>query len=99
MKLKFCIVAASVLIAASADAQLPHDDYPALAIRMHHEGEARYHAEYDPDGHLTTCTITKSSGYPELDAQTCAVAKRLSHTDPQMTASKDGSMKWKMPKN
>ncbi len=97
--MKLCAVMASLLMIGTADAQVPRDDYPALAIRMNHEGEVRYHAEYGPDGHLTACTITKSSGYSELDAQTCMVAKRSSYAEPQMTASKDGSIKWTIPKH
>ncbi|TPG52201.1 energy transducer TonB [Sphingomonas glacialis] len=98
MKTHLWIVMASLLMAGGAEAEAQHDDYPALALRMRHEGQVRYHAEYGPDGRLTECTITKSSGYPELDAQTCMLAKRSAEAHPQISGSKDGTVKWTLPK-
>ncbi|WP_443025344.1 energy transducer TonB [Sphingomonas sp. RB3P16] len=99
MRTRLCILTASLLISGVAEAEVQHDDYPALALRMRHEGKVRYHAEYGPDGRLTDCTITKSSGYPELDARTCVLVKRSSEPHPQMSGSKDGTVKWKLPKS
>ena len=99
MRTPLYIGMAILLIASAGEAQAQHDDYPALALRMRHEGEVRYHAEYGPDGRLNRCAITKSSGYPELDAETCVLAKRSSEAKPQNSELKDGIVKWKLPKN
>ena len=85
------------LAQAQAQAQVQHEDYPALAMRMHHEGVVRYRVEYGKDGALVACTITGSSGYPELDAQTCLLLKRWSHAQPQPPGAKDGSISWRLP--
>lgn len=91
-------VMASLLLASAAEAQVQYDDYPAPALRMKHEGNVRYHAEYGPDGRLINCTITKSSGYPELDEKTCLLVKRSSYVQPQGQPSKDGAIDWRLSK-
>ncbi|WP_174292717.1 TonB family protein [Sphingomonas bacterium] len=73
------------------DILVPAADYPALAMRMRHEGRVRYRGEYGQDGLLASCTINESSGYPELDTQACKLLKRRSHAQPQSPGFQDGS--------
>ncbi|MBN8500994.1 MAG: energy transducer TonB [Sphingomonadales bacterium] len=49
------------------------NDYPALALREQREGVVSYRLTVGPDGFVSGCTITVSSGSADLDATTCRV--------------------------
>src|SRR5688572_16759769 len=50
-------------------------DYPQDALRAGEHGQVRFTLDVDAAGLPTNCTITTSSGFPRLDAQTCELLK------------------------
>ena len=52
-------------------------DYPQIALDGGITGETKFRVTVTPFGEVDECTITKKSGYPELDKRVCsAVATR-----------------------
>ena len=80
------------------------DDYRSNWIRQEMTGKARFRLEIAADGRVTNCTITGSSGHPQLDAATCAlVAKRAkfqpargSEGEP-VAGSYSNAIDWRLP--
>jgi len=48
------------------------NDYPTNDLRAEHAGLTRFRLSIGADGLVQSCTITSSSGWPGLDAATCA---------------------------
>jgi protein TonB len=79
-------------------------DYPAGALRRGQQGAAAFDLIIRPDGRVSDCRITRSSGSAELDAATCAkVSERASFTpaddakgDP-VAGSFSGVIRWRIP--
>jgi TonB family protein len=58
------------------------DDYPIEALMRNEAGTVGIEANVDPEGRVTGCRVTKSSGSTRLDAATCSViAKRGRFTE------------------
>lgn len=57
-------------------------DYPSAAIRENRSGVVRFSVGVDPTGAVTECNVTASSGYADLDFQTCAVLRRRARFKP-----------------
>lgn len=57
-------------------------DYPASALRKGEQGVTRFAVTVGPDGRVRDCTVTRSSGSPELDAATCAKVSQRARFDP-----------------
>ncbi len=81
------------------------DDYPALDLRLEHEGVARFNLAIGADGRVTSCTITGSSGWPGLDNATCALVSRNARFNPAMdedgkpaNGSYTGAIRWVIPR-
>lgn len=77
---RFDMIASFLLFAVGMAQQAPRTepvftggDYPEEAIRRGEEGTAFVLLLIDTAGHVDTCTILESSGYPDLDRQTCKV--------------------------
>ncbi|MEL0210673.1 MAG: TonB family protein [Novosphingobium sp.] len=47
-------------------------DYPTAVIREERQGVTRFALRIGPDGRVTSCEVTGSSGSADLDAATCA---------------------------
>jgi len=60
------------------------DDYPQGAIRKEAQGVAGFRLTVGPDGRVIDCTITSSSGSPELDDATCKLVSRRARFKPAM---------------
>ncbi|MEO7634679.1 MAG: TonB family protein [Sphingomicrobium sp.] len=58
------------------------DDYPAAAESAGAEGTARASLTIGPDGRVTGCSITQSSGNSSLDSATCNVLRRRAKFTP-----------------
>jgi protein TonB len=54
---------------------LSDDDYPAAALRNSEQGKVKYRVEIGPDGRVSNCTITSSSGSSILDSATCRIIR------------------------
>jgi protein TonB len=79
-------------------------DYRSSWINREMVGTARFRLEVAADGKVQNCTITTSSGHPELDAATCALVTRRARFDAakdetgaRTTGSYASSVKWELP--
>ena len=82
------------------------NDYPSRALREEKEGVTRFRVSVGPDGRVTSCDITGSSGTPELDSATCSLVTRRARFTPatdgegQPTSGSWGnSVRWQIPKD
>ncbi len=82
------------------------NDYPSRALRENAEGVTRFRVTIGPDGRVTSCDVTGSSGNSELDATTCSLITRRG----RFNAAKDGegqptsgswssAVRWQIPKD
>ncbi len=58
------------------------DDYPAAAQAAGAEGTAQASLTIGPDGRVSGCSITRSSGNGSLDAATCSILRRRAKFTP-----------------
>lgn len=79
-------------------------DYRSSWINREMVGTARFQLEIAADGRVQSCTITSSSGHPELDAATCALVTRRARFDPakdetgaRTSGNYTSSVKWELP--
>ncbi|WP_397603934.1 energy transducer TonB [Sphingorhabdus sp.] len=63
------------------------NDYPSVALQQEIEGTSGFSLTVGPDGRVSDCVITQSSGSPELDATTCTNVKRRARFEPALDAS------------
>jgi TonB family protein len=82
------------------------DDYPALALRQHIEGDVKVRFVIDKDGHVRQCNLITSSGSPLLDATTCGILITNARYWPARNSTGNAIMqietqnvKWQIPKN
>ncbi len=80
------------------------DDYPTEALRLGHEGVVSYRLSIDPEGHVSGCDITASSGAPELDETTCRILTARATFNPARDANGQpvaftypGRFTWRIP--
>lgn len=62
-------------------------DYPTDAIRREEQGATRFRLAVGPDGRVTGCTVTGSSGSTALDMATCRVMKSRARFAPARDSS------------
>jgi periplasmic protein TonB len=62
-------------------------DYPTAAIRSEEQGTTRFRLAVGPDGKVSECVVTGSSGSSSLDAATCRIMKARA----RFTAAHDGT--------
>jgi protein TonB len=81
------------------------DDYPPKALREEREGTTRFRVSIGPDGRVTDCQVTGSSGSPDLDAAACANISRRARFNPAMdaqgnptTGSYSNAIRWVIPR-
>jgi periplasmic protein TonB len=58
------------------------DDYPARALREGTQGATGFRLEIGPDGKVTSCTVTSSSGSSDLDSEACRLLPRRARFKP-----------------
>lgn len=80
------------------------EDYRGNWIRQEMTGRARFRLEIAADGRVAGCTITGSSGHPELDAATCALVARRARFQPArggegepVPGSYGNAIDWQLP--
>jgi protein TonB len=81
------------------------DDYPAVALREEREGTTRFRVTVGPDGKVTDCQVTASSGSPDLDQAACKNITRRARFTPAVdtngsptTGSYSNAIRWVIPK-
>lgn len=62
-------------------------DYPAAATRAEEEGTTGFRLEIGPNGRVTNCTVTSSSGSSSLDATTCRLMKSRARFTPAVDSN------------
>ncbi|MDT0507318.1 TonB family protein [Novosphingobium sp. MMS21-SN21R] len=79
-------------------------DYPSAAIREEREGVTRFRLAIGPDGRVTGCEVTGSSGSADLDAATCAKVSARARFTPALgsdgmpaAGSYSGAVRWILP--
>lgn len=81
-------------------------DYPSSAIRAEESGTTGFRLTVGPDGRVTDCSITSSSGSSALDDATCRIMRRRA----RFTPATDGNgrpttdtvtqrIRWVLPEN
>lgn len=80
------------------------DDYPSRALREERQGVTGFRLDIGPDGKVTNCVVTSSSGSPDLDAEACRLLPRRARfkaavgTDGQpMADTYSNRIVWKIP--
>jgi periplasmic protein TonB len=63
------------------------NDYPARDLREGNQGVTKFRLTVGADGRVQDCTITASSGFPSLDAATCARVSARARFEPATDAS------------
>lgn len=81
------------------------DDYPSRALREEKEGVTRFTVTVSPEGRVTNCSVTGSSGTPELDDAACRAITRRARFTPATdgngqptTGTYSNSVRWQIPK-
>jgi TonB family protein len=78
--------------------------YPPRARAAGERGVVGFKVSLDRDGYATACEVTRSSGYPRLDEETCQLI--LNHATfrgideggrRKVNAVYDGSVNWRLP--
>jgi len=63
------------------------DNYPSSALRAEKEGRVGVRVTIGPDGRVSDCTVTSSSGTPELDTAACSGMRSYARYDPALDAA------------
>ncbi|EQB01745.1 protein TonB [Sphingobium wenxiniae] len=79
-------------------------DYPSRAQREERSGTAGFRLEIGPDGRVTSCTITSSTGHSDLDEATCRLLPKRARFKPakgsngeEMADTYNGRITWRLP--
>jgi protein TonB len=79
-------------------------DYPAAAIRSEEQGTTRFRLAVGPDGKVSECIVTGSSGSSSLDAATCRIMKARARFTPALDGTGNptadtiaNAIKWVLP--
>jgi protein TonB len=82
------------------------DDYPPGALRNEEQGSTGFKLSVGPDGRVTGCTVTRSSGFPDLDDTACKLLPRRARFTPAkdtagngMAAEYSSTIRWQIPKD
>ena len=67
---------------ANLGTYISDNDYPASALRDEEQGTTGFRLTIGPDGRVTNCTITSSSGSAALDTTTCRIMRSRAHFTP-----------------
>ena len=80
------------------------NDYPTRALREERAGTTSFRVSVGPDGRVTSCSVTGSSGSPDLDEATCSNVTRRGRFAPATdgegnptTGSYSNRIRWVIP--
>lgn len=81
------------------------NDYPSRALREEREGVTGFTVQIDANGRVSSCTVTRSSGSPDLDDTTCKLISRRARFKPATDGNGDpvasswsNKVSWVIPK-
>jgi len=82
------------------------NDYPSRALREEREGVTGFRVTVGPDGRVTDCQITSSSGSPDLDQTACDKIRQRARFTPATdgegnptSGSYSNRVRWVIPKD
>lgn len=82
------------------------NDYPSRALREEREGSTGFRVSVGTDGKVTDCSVTRSSGSPDLDQATCDNIRRRARFTPATdgegnptTGAYASTIRWVIPKD
>lgn len=82
------------------------NDYPSRALREERAGTTGFRVTIGPDGKVTDCQVTSSSGHADLDEATCSNIRRRARFTPATdgegqptTGSYSSRVRWVIPKD
>jgi periplasmic protein TonB len=82
------------------------NDYPTRALREERAGVTGFRVSVSPEGRVTSCDITSSSGSPDLDEATCSNVTRRARFNPATdgegqptSGSYSGRVRWVIPED
>lgn len=80
------------------------EHYPRGALDSGEEGLVRFRITLDRKGEMTSCAVTKSSGYGRLDSETCELIRRYARFTPMVdkegrpvAGTRNGYVNWRLP--
>jgi periplasmic protein TonB len=83
-----------------------NDDYPPASIRNEEQGTTGFSVVIGPDGRVTSCSITSSSGSSTLDDTTCKLVTRRARFTPGKDSGGNpvggvfaSRVRWQIPKD
>ncbi len=91
---------------ANLASYISDDDYPDSAQRNEESGTTGFRLDVGPDGRVSSCTITSSSGSSALDSTTCRIMKSRARFTPatdstggKTSDSVNGRIRWVLPED
>jgi periplasmic protein TonB len=91
---------------ANLASYVSNDDYPDSAIRNEEQGVTAFRLDVGPDGRVTNCTVTSSSGSSSLDSATCRLMRSRARFTPatdstgnRVSDSVSSRIRWVLPKD
>jgi protein TonB len=89
---------------ANLASYVSNDDYPDAAIRNEEQGTTGFRLDVGPDGRVSNCTVTASSGSSSLDNTTCRLMRSRARFTPatdssgsKTSDSVSGRIRWVLP--
>ena len=89
---------------ANLNSYFSTDDYPAAALRGNDQGTTGFSLTIGPNGRVTDCSVTASSGSSALDQATCRILRSRARYTPARDASGNptsgrdsGRVTWRLP--
>ena len=79
-------------------------NYPAGPLKRGEQGRVAFRLTIEPDGSLSQCEVTESSGFAGLDTETCEIMVYSARLSPirnedgrAIRASQNGFIVWRLP--
>ena len=89
---------------ANLNSYFSADDYPAAALRGNDQGTTGFRLSIGPNGRVTDCSVTSSSGSAALDQATCRILRSRARYTPARdssgnptSGSDSGRVTWRLP--
>lgn len=89
---------------ANLNSYFSTDDYPAAALRGNDQGTTGFRLTIGPNGRVSNCQVTSSSGSSVLDQATCRILRSRARYQPARdssgnptTGTDSGRVTWRLP--